>query len=1526
MGSVRLVRYDETVGDYQEIDLGSSATDLALDNDDTLYVDDGGTVTGTTVAGGSYVILSGGTASNTTVTDDGLFDTDVSGDVSNTTLESGTMYVGAGVTITDTTVGAGGTLSIYGRSTGTLAVDASATVTVEAGGVLDFDISALAPGGSDVLVGNMGVIDIQGGCTITVSSTQAVGSYILADGAAAVASALAFTVISDDVALGNVTIGGSALAIGGSRYALLARQSDRLVLTIGSGEVPASDTEAPTLTGSLDYTARVGGQYEISLTNLVASDNVGVVGYRVYVDGDVYVSTDTTAVSSASVTLTTTGTHRVGVTAYDAAANESGEVYIYIDNPEDPFASAQYLGSDLTISGVEEASISVAGEQDYYCFTMTGTGNVTVKTSGVVPEEPEGDDDPVVVRDTKLYLYDNTRTQLAYDDDSGDGQFSKLTKSLGPGTYYIMVRAFEDTTIDEYSLSVDVTDFVPAGPRVLTVTADVTAPTNQNVTVSATFSDNTATGQYSFDESTWQTYTTGVTMTDNGTVYFRALDAADNASDVVSYTVSNIDRVPPEVLTITANNTSPTNQPVTVTATFSDDAVTKQYGMTYSVSSGDFLYNNYYGEWSEYVDGVVVDKNRAVYFRCIDAAGNVSENGKYLVTNIDTRVPVLVSVVADVTDPTNGDVTLTATFDDQSQIQYSLDGVTWTDVETSYTLNGSQPIGGLATPNGIYFGSVIVSANGTVYFRAVDPAGNISDIASYEVANIDKTAPEKPVASADITAPTNQSVTVTATFSDDTATKEYSLDGSTWLEYTTGVVMNANGTVYFRGIDAVGNISEVAGYEVDNISLVAPDPPVASADITTPTNQNVTVTATFDDITATKQYSFDNSTWQTYTTGVAMSDNGTVYFRGISAEGNVSNVTAYVVSNIDKVAPEQPVAAADRTQLTNLNVTVTATFSDDSARKQYRIDDGDWNDYTTGVVMTANGTVSFRGIDAAGNTSAITSYEVANIDTVPPEAPTVSADITTPTNGNVTLTVTFSADTVSRWMSFDNQYWMQCLTVITRSENGTVYFRGLDAAGNFSAVTSYTVSNIDRVPPEAPVASADVTTATNQDVTVTATFSDDTATKEYSLDGENWQTYTDGVVMSANGTVSFRGFDAAGNVSDVASYEVTNIDTVPPEVLSTAASVTTPTSESITVTATFSDDAAVKQYRINTGDWNEYTGAVEICENGTVYFRCIDAVGNISDIASYEVTNIVAPATGRIAGDLNGDGRADIVMSIVEVGHGAEGATGAWLIQENQTAAWGDLSQRNSGWVIFGTGITAAGKTTNDVYVKSADNVVGAWVTDATGKVAGWETVGQFDAYTQVLGLGDFNGDGQTDLLLRNTNGAVGCYFTSGDVTGWNYFQSLGDEWKISAVGDLNGDGRDDVVLKHDAGFAGSWLTQADYTMAWADLDTLPEGFAIVGAGDFNGDGTDDVLLKKDSYYGAWIVQNGNAAGWMGLGDLGNISVEQISDFDADGIDDLRLRTAAGDLGTHLVKGADTLQWKYYGSVGPEWSTSLAAL
>ena len=293
-----------------------------------------------------------------------------------------------------------------------------------------------------------------------------------------------------------------------------------------------------------------------------------------------------------------------------------------------------------------------------------------------------------------------------------------------------------------------------------------------------------------------------------------------------------------------------------------------------------------------------------------------------------------------------------------------------------------------------------------------------------------------------------------------------------------------------------------------------------------------------------------------------------------------------------------------------------------------------------------------------------------------------------------------------------------------------------------------------------------------------------------------------------------------------------------------------------------------------------------------------------------------------VAGDLNGDGDGDIIMT-----HKLQGYAGAWLIGERQTASWGNLSNLDyTQWKIFDVGGTTT-DSENDIFLfNAAQNKLGAWATGADGKVTGWKDVASFNDNMNLLGLGDYNGDNQSDVLLISDYGDLGVWFTSGAKTGWKRFQSLGKEWHIAAIGDFNGDGRDDVAVTHKAGFAGCYLTQADGTVKWSNLDQL-NGNEVAGAGDFNGDGVDDILLKKGNYYGAWIVENGNAKGWMGLGNIGSDrDIEQIGDFNNDGVDDLRIRVSNGAVGALLVNGANNLEWHYYGSLGKEWETSLAAV
>ena len=875
------------------------------------------------------------------------------------------------------------------------------------------------------------------------------------------------------------------------------------------------------------------------------------------------------------------------------------------------------LTDDTTLGNITVGGELSAGGKTY-TLTKEGAALSLFVIGSASPVITLTGDNTTPLQAATLTASTETETTISYSMDSVN--WTAYTGALAVtanGTYYFQAK---DTSGNVGVATITFDNIDTVAPEAPTVSADITSMTNQNVTVSAVFSDDSATKQYSLDEENWSDYTAGIEMSANGTVYFRGIDAAGNISETVGYTVSNIDKDAPTAPSANADVTAPTRGDVIVSAVFSDDSTTKQYSLD--------------GEnWNAYIGGVKMSDNGTVYFRGIDAVGNISDVTSYAVTNIYKSAPTAPSASADVTAPTNGNVIVSAVFsDDSATRQYRLDGENWS----------------------VYTAGVEMSANGTVYFRGINALGDISDVTSYEVTNIDKVAPEAPTASADITAVTNQNVTVTATYSSDSVKKQYSTDNQTWKSYGSGVVMSGNGTVFFRGIDAVGNISDVTSYEVTNIDKVAPAKPVVTASTKAWTNQKVILTAAYSEDSAKKQYSTDKTTWKTYSTsGVSVAANATYYFRGIDAAGNISGIAAYKVSNIDKVAPTKPVVTASTKAMTNQNVILTAAYSEDSAKKQYSTDKTTWKTYkASGISVAANATYYFRGLDKAGNISGIAAYKVSNIDKVAPTKPVVKASTTAPTNKNVTLTATYSSDSVKKQYSTDKTTWKTYkASGISVAANATYYFRGIDKAGNISGIAAYKVSNIDKVAPTKPTVKASTTAPTNQNVTLTATYSSDTKTRQYSTDKKTWRTFsTSGVSVAANATYYFRGLDAAGNISNVTSYAVTNIDKTAPErptVKATTNSTSgrldgildeksSQTSTRVTLTASYSADSVKKQYSTDNESWATYSSGIVMTSNGTVYFRGIDAAGNISAVTSYTVSifgEAASPAPSLAAWD-----------------------------------------------------------------------------------------------------------------------------------------------------------------------------------------------------------------------------------------------------------------------------------------------------
>ena len=175
---------------------------------------------------------------------------------------------------------------------------------------------------------------------------------------------------------------------------------------------------------------------------------------------------------------------------------------------------------------------------------------------------------------------------------------------------------------------------------------------------------------------------------------------------------------------------------------------------------------------------------------------------------------------------------------------------------------------------------------------------------------------------------------------------------------------------------------------------------------------------------------------------------------------------------------------------------------------------------------------------------------------------------------------------------------------------------------NDEVIDSKDMFEIDNTAPEAPIIAPNITTSTNENVVVTITYSDDAIVKQYSYDGENWNDYTSALTITDNCTVYAIAKDVAGNVSSQSTLSITNIDKVAPVAPTIIPNTTSPTNQDITATIKYPDDAVVKQYSYDGKAWNDYTNALTITDNCTVYAIAKDAAGNVSSQSTLNITNI----------------------------------------------------------------------------------------------------------------------------------------------------------------------------------------------------------------------------------------------------------------------------------------------------------------
>jgi hypothetical protein len=200
--------------------------------------------------------------------------------------------------------------------------------------------------------------------------------------------------------------------------------------------------------------------------------------------------------------------------------------------------------------------------------------------------------------------------------------------------------------------------------------------------------------------------------------------------------------------------------------------------------------------------------------------------------------------------------------------------------------------------------------------------------------------------------------------------------------------------------------------------------------------------------------------------------------------------------------------------------------------------------------------------------------------------------------------------------------------------------------------------------------------------------------------------------------------------------------------------------------------------------------------------------------------------------DFTGDGQVDILWRNQTI----TGANGLWrfsgpTVVEGLTVT---PDQPNLNWVMNCTGDFNGDGKPDIVLRNSQTGAAEIWLMNGVNRTSVVAlTVAGLPATEQFVGSGDFSGDGQTDLLVRNqAAGTLRVITLNGTTpTGTLTIPTLNSNWELSAVGDFNADGRADLVWRNTTdGSNVIWLMNGTTLIQSQPLLAVPDpNWRIVG-------------------------------------------------------------------------------------------------
>jgi FG-GAP-like repeat/Right handed beta helix region len=258
-----------------------------------------------------------------------------------------------------------------------------------------------------------------------------------------------------------------------------------------------------------------------------------------------------------------------------------------------------------------------------------------------------------------------------------------------------------------------------------------------------------------------------------------------------------------------------------------------------------------------------------------------------------------------------------------------------------------------------------------------------------------------------------------------------------------------------------------------------------------------------------------------------------------------------------------------------------------------------------------------------------------------------------------------------------------------------------------------------------------------------------------------------------------------------------------------------------------------------------------------------------------------------------------------------------------------------NGWQIRGTG-DFNGDRSDDILWQNTSGQVAIWHMSQLIHVDTVYPGSPVSGDWQFQGVGDFDGDGRADILWRNISGQLAIWFKGNPYDlmyptvfpGYrNFPEPVGLEWRVTGVGDFNGDGRSDILWRRTDGQVGIWHMAGGVRIGerypGQGVPTLL--WTIDDVGDFDADGRADILWRD--VFGAVAIWLGGEAehavypSYYNAGAPVDLSwqIQGAADYNTDGRADILWRNTDGRIAIWFMAGGRFLGDAYPRTVDTSW-------